>query len=357
MEKFTIYKLSLYEDNNNVVCLYKGDVFMFFKKIKKASFLFLLTFFILPNSIFAYSEKIYAGGENIGIEIKSNGVLIVGSYLVDGKDLCKEANLEAGDIIVKVNGNQIDSIDQMVAIISSTNGGSVSISYMRDEKMYETELPVIKDKNNIYKTGLYVKDTITGIGTLTFVDPNTKRFGALGHEVADSKTGVMLEVREGKIFSSTVTSIDRSDTGTPGSKNADLHQNDEKGTILENTNSGIFGTYSDAYSKQQLYKVASPDEIKKGSATILTVTSNEKIETYEIEILKVTKEGDTLKNILFEIKDKELLEKTGGIVQGMSGSPIIQGDYIIGAVTHVVVNNPERGYGIFITTMLEEAEN
>lgn len=357
MEKFTIYKPFIYEDTNNVVCLNKGDVFMFLKKIKKASFLFLLTFFILPNSIFAYSDQIYAGGENIGIEIKSNGVLIVGSYLVDGKDLCKEANLEAGDIIIKVDGKTIENIDQMVEMISKANEEKVSISYKRDGKVYETELSVVKDEKNIYKTGLYVKDTITGIGTLTFVDPNTKRFGALGHEVADSKTGIMLEVKEGKIFSSTVTSIDRSDTGTPGSKNADLHQNDQKGTILENTSSGIFGTYGENYSKSKLYKVAHPNQIQKGSAQILTVTADEKIETYEIEILKVMPDSDTLKNILFEIKDKELLEKTGGIVQGMSGSPIIQGDYIIGAVTHVVVNNPEKGYGIFITKMLEEAED
>ncbi len=330
---------------------------MFFKKFKKASFLFLLTFFILPNSILAYSDKIYAGGENIGIEIKSNGVLIVGSYLVDGKDLCKQAKLEVGDIIIKVNGKTIDNIDQMVTMISNTNEDKVSIAYKRGTEVYETELPVVKDDKNIYKTGLYVKDTITGIGTLTFVDPDTKRFGALGHEVADSKTGIMLEVKEGKIFSSTVTSIDRSDTGTPGSKNADLHQNDQKGTILENTNSGIFGMYKENYSKEKLYQVARPNQIKKGSAQILTVTADEKIETYEIEILKIMPDSDTLKNILFEIKDKELLEKTGGIVQGMSGSPIIQGDYIIGAVTHVVVNNPEKGYGIFITTMLEEAEN
>lgn len=319
--------------------------------------MFLLSFFILTNSISAYSEEIYAGGENIGIEIKSDGVLIVGSYLVNDVDLSKEANLQAGDTIIQVNGEKVNNIDEMVAIISKAQEESVQITYEREGKEYVTTLPIVKDENNIYKTGLYVKDTITGIGTLTFVDPGTKKFGALGHEVADSKTGVMLEVREGKIFSSTVTSIDRSDAGTPGSKNAQLHQEDELGNIAENTTSGIFGTYEQNYTKEKLYKVATPDQVKKGSAEILTVTSDEQIQTYEIEILKVSYNDDNLKNILFEIKDKELLEKTGGIVQGMSGSPIIQGDFIIGAVTHVVVNSPEKGYGIFITTMLEEAEN
>lgn len=330
---------------------------MFLKKWKKASFLFLLTFFILTNSIYAYSDKIYAGGENIGIEIKSDGVLIVGSYLVDGRDLCKEANLKEGDTIVKINGKAIQNIDEMVSLLSKISQNSVQVSYKRDGKIYDTTLTVVQDENNIYKTGLYVKDTITGIGTLTFVDPSTKLFGALGHEVADSKTGIMLEVKEGKIFSSTVTSIDRSDAGTPGSKNATLHQNEELGEIAENKNSGIFGTYVDNYRKDTLYQVAEPSQIKKGSATILTVTENDKIEMYDIEILKINEDSHDLKNILFEIKDKELLEKTGGIVQGMSGSPIIQGDFIIGAVTHVVVNSPEKGYGIFITTMLEEAEN
>lgn len=330
---------------------------MFYKKIKKTSILFLLSFFIFPINLLAYSDKIYAGGENIGIEIKTKGVLVVGSYLVDGVDLCKSSGLEAGDILLKIDNQEIANIDEMVSQISNTEKDYVEVTYKRENKTNETKLKIVKDENNIYKTGLYVKDSITGIGTLTFVDPNTKLFGALGHEVADSTTGIMLEVKEGKIFSSTVTSIDRSDAGSPGSKNATLNTEDTLGSIDENTESGIFGTYTETFSKENLYTVADINDIKKGKASILTVTEDNKIEEYEIEILKIDKDKSSQKNILFEIKDTALLEKTGGVVQGMSGSPIIQGEYIIGAVTHVVVNHPNRGYGIFITTMLEEAEN
>lgn len=330
---------------------------MFFKKIKKTSILLLISLFIFPISTYAYSDEIYASGENIGIKISSNGILVVGSYEVNGIDLCKESGLKKGDIILEVNGVRTLSIDEMVKTISSSNKEYVSITYKRDEEEKKTNLHVVKDESNVYKTGLYVKDSITGIGTLTFIDPNTKLFGALGHEVADSTTGVMLEVKDGTIFSSSVTSIDRSSIGEPGSKNAKLNTEDVKGTINENTEKGIFGLYESEIKSSNLYKVASINDIKKGKATILTVTEDNTVESYEIEILKIDKDESNLKNILFEIKDKDLLEKTGGVVQGMSGSPIIQGDFIIGAVTHVVVNHPNRGYGIFIKTMLEEAEN
>ncbi len=330
---------------------------MFVKKIKKTSLLLFLSFFIFPIYTYAYSDKIYAGGENIGIEIKSSGILVVGSYLVDGIDLSKESGIEAGDIILEVNDKKISTIEEMVKEISASDKEYIQIKYKRDKNIKDTNLKILKDQNNIYKTGLYVKDCITGIGTLTFIDPETKLFGALGHEVADSATGIMLEVKEGKIFSSTVTSIDRSDAGNPGSKNAKLNPNDNLGTINENKNSGIFGTYTDEIANKKLFNVAQPSEVKKGEASIFTVTENNTIEEYKIQILKIEKDETSLKNILFEIKDKSLLEKTGGVVQGMSGSPIIQGDYIIGAVTHVVVNHPDRGYGIFITTMLEEAED
>lgn len=330
---------------------------MFSKKIKKTSILFLVSLFIFPISTYAYSEKIYASGENIGISINTDGVLVVGSYEVNGIEPAKESGIEKGDIITKVNGKIISTIDDMVREISLSNESYVSITYERNNIENTTNLKVIKDKNNVCKTGLYVKDSITGIGTLTFIDPNTKLFGALGHEVADSTTGIMLEVKNGEIFSSSVTSIDRSTAGEPGSKNAKLNTDDIKGQINENTEKGIFGKYEEDIKVNTLYKVASLNDIKKGEANILTVTEDEEIETYKIEILKINKDSNDLKNILFEIKDEELLEKTGGVVQGMSGSPIIQGEYIIGAVTHVVVNHPNKGYGIFIETMLKEAED
>jgi len=319
------------------------------KKLK-IKLLILLTSFIMPISILAYSDYIMPGGENIGIEIKSKGVMVVGLYEVNGKFLTSD--LKAGDLIIKINGQKVETIDDMTNIIGNSNE-TIKIDYIRNANQETTTINLVKDENNVYKTGLYVKDEIKGIGTLTYIDPNTKLFGALGHEIIEKSTGKILEVKDGKIYNSTVTNIDPSRDGNPGEKNAIFK--DKIGEIKENTTKGIFGEYDNIPNKK-LYKVAKENEIKTGEAKILTVLNDEDVKEYKIEILKIDKNEKT-KNLLFEITDKDLLETTGGIVQGMSGSPIIQDDYIIGAVTHVVVDSPTKGYGIFITNMLEEAEN
>ena len=181
-------------------------------------------------------------------------------------------------------------------------------------------------------------------------------FGVLGHEITDSNGNIFIS-KKGSIFDSKVVGITRSTNGNPGEKNAILYNDNINGTILENTNKGIFGTYTNDIISDKLYKVATIDDVKLGNAKILTVIDNTDIEEFNINILSVRNTKNNLKNIEFEITDNYLIEKTGGIVQGMSGSPIIQGEYIIGAVTHVVVDDPKRGYGILIVNMLEEAEN
>lgn len=324
---------------------------MFFKKIKKPLSILLLTIIIMPINILAYSDYIIPGGENIGIEVKTNGVLVVGVYEIDGYSPATESGLKIGDTITKVDNQKISSISELGSLL---NKSEIPISYLRNDKEYNTTLKLV-NVNGEYKTGLYVKDTVTGVGTLSFIDPNTKLYGALGHEIIESSTGVMLETNNGSIFESSVLNIERSENGTPGSKIADLKLENKKGTIFENTNKGIFGKYTSNLPDKKQYKVAKQSDIKTGEAKIYTVLNGNEIKEYSINILKINK-SDT-KNILFEITDDELLNKTGGIIQGMSGSPIIQGEYIIGAVTHVVVDNPTRGYGIFITKMLEEAEN
>jgi len=327
---------------------------MFLKKIKK-TFVIILTSFIMPISILAYSDYIIVGGENVGIEINWEGVMVVGLYEINGKYKASEAGIKVGDIITSINNQNISTIDEMTDIISKSND-KIEITFIRDNKLDHTTLELTKDENNVYKTGLYVKDQIKGIGTLTFIDPNTKLFGALGHEIIEKTTGKILEVKDGKIYNSKVTNIEPSRDGNPGEKNA-VFKETTIGNIKENTNKGIFGTYEDEIPNKKLYKVASPNEIKQGEAKILTVLNNEEIKEYKINILKISETKEKTKNLLFEITDEELLEKTGGIIQGMSGSPIIQDDKIIGAVTHVVVDSPKKGYGIFITNMLEEAEN
>ena len=331
---------------------------MFFKKLKNNVLLILTVSLLLPTQILAYSEYIIAGGENIGIELNSKGIIIVGTYEVDGKNPAEEANLHVGDIITSINNSKVATIEEMLTEIDKLGDvSSVNINYLRGSKTYSTTLNLIKDSNDVYKTGLYVKDSITGVGTLSFIDPNTKIYGALGHEIIEKSTGQKLEIKDGKIYNSTVTSITPSDDGNPGEKNARYDSSIVYGDVKENTSSGIFGSYTDTLPDKKLYKVAEPSQVKTGSAKILTVLSGEEVNEYDINIISVSKEDKETKNILFEITDPQLLEKTGGIVQGMSGSPIIQGQYIIGAVTHVVVDNPKRGYGIFIVNMLEEAEN
>ena len=319
--------------------------------LKKSLSILLLAIFIMPMTIFAYSDYIIPGGENIGIEVKTNGVLVVGIYEIDGKFPATESGIKIGDIITKVDNKSISSISELGSFLNKLE---LSISYIRNNKEYNTTLKLV-NVNGEFKTGLYVKDTVTGVGTLSFIDPNTHLYGALGHEIIESSTGVMLETNNGSIFESNVLNIERSENGNPGSKIADLKLENKKGTIFENTTKGLFGKYTSDLPNKKQFKVAQPHEIKIGPAKIYTVLNGNEIKEYSINIIKTNK-NDT-KNILFEITDDELLNRTGGIIQGMSGSPIIQGEYIIGAVTHVVVDNPSKGYGIFITKMLEEAEN
>ena len=323
--------------------------------IKKAFLSILLTILCIPTFASAYSDYIIVGGENIGIELKADGVMVVGFYKVNNEYIANKAGLEIGDMITAIDNQEVNSIYDLTNKIK-TSDGNITIEFKRDNTTKYIDLQLTKDANNNYKTGIYVKDSVTGIGTLTYIDPNTKLFGALGHEITDSRTGKMLVISGGSIYESKVTDIEPSSNGVPGEKNAQINLEGTQGTIYKNTIKGIFGTYTDEIDDSQLYKVAKPEDIKEGKAEILTVLNDDIIEKYEIEITDINTSQET-KNISFKITDEALLEKTNGIVQGMSGSPIIQGEYIIGAVTHVVVDNPHKGYGIFITNMLEEGEN
>lgn len=329
---------------------------MFFKKFKSFIAIILVATFIMPQTVFAYSKYIVAGGENIGLQINNNGIIIAGFYKVGETYPGHDANLNQGDTIIKVDNVEVKTIDDFITSIKNSNQKSLKLVYLRNNKEETTTLNLMNE-GGVVKTGLYVKDMVSGIGTLTFIDPNTKLYGALGHEVLESTSGTMIDVKEGKIYNSEVTGIEKSTRGEPGAKNANTNANDVYGSIKENTISGIFGNYTKEISNNKLYKVTDYKDIKTGEAKIITVLEGTEKKEYSINILKVNNDKNDNKNILFEITDDELIKKTGGIVQGMSGSPIIQGDNIIGAVTNVVVNNPKRGYGILITSMLEEAEN
>lgn len=318
-------------------------------------FIFLMSIISIPELTYAYTKKVVLGGQNIGIQVNSKGVLVVGFYSVNGTNPAKEANIQIGDRIIKINDTDINMISDLTSSIKD-NTEVLEITYERNNKTYTTNLNLYKDSNNVYKTGLYVKDKIIGIGTLTFIDPETKMYGALGHEIVEKTTGTKFEIKDGNIFKSIVTGIERSTRNSPGGKKANYMLDESYGTITKNEINGIYGTYKKEFDSSSLIAIGEPSTIKLGKAYFTTVIENEKLETFEINILKINK-NDITKNIFFEITDKNLLNRTNGVVQGMSGSPIIQDGKLIGAVTHVVVDNSKKGYGIFITSMLKEIEN
>ena len=323
--------------------------------MKKFTFYMLLFYLLIPISVYAYSDYIMASGKNIGIELKSNNLIIVGSYKIDDYNVLDESDLRIGDKIVKINNIKIDSAYNLQQVINKLNTDKVTVTYNRNNQEYKTNI-ILHKENGEYRTGLYVRDSIRGVATLTYIDLENKTFGALGHEILEKSTKSKFDADSGTIFSSTVTGITKSTDGNPGEKNAKSNSQDVYGIVKENTSSGIFGEYTQALPKTKMYKVAKPEEIKLGNAKILTVIEGDKVESFDINILKINYSSKS-KNILFEVTDKRLLDISGGIVQGMSGSPIIQNDYIVGAVNFVVVDKTNKGYGIFITTMLEEAEN
>lgn len=321
---------------------------------KKLLIIISLLAFFIPSIVFAYSSKVILGGDNIGISVNTKDVLVVGFYKVNGKYIAKDSGFLIGDRIDKINGNNIDSIDDLIKEINKSSDKRVVITVKRLDGYKDIELSLVKE-NDIFKTGLYIKDQITGVGTLTYIDPETMIFGALGHEIVDSKTGRMIDIENGFIFESQVTGVIKSTKSKPGEKQAKLNQENVFGTIDKNTIDGIFGKYIKSIKEDNLIDVGQISDIELGPAKIITTLDGNTIKEYNINIIKIN-DDSTTKNILFEITDKELLKKTNGVIKGMSGSPIVQNNKIIGAVTHAIVNENTKGYGIFITKMLEEGE-
>lgn len=313
----------------------------------------LLISLLFPLNVFAYSNYVIPGGNNIGVEVYNEGIIVIGFYKINNR--YNTSDLKIGDVITRINDTQVYTVDEMIkAIEENVKDNKVNITILRNKKEKVIEFNLI-NQEGVYKTGLYVKDSISGIGTLTYIDPETKIYGALGHEIIEGNSMTSVEIKSGTIFESLVTSIDRSSVGSAGTKNAKFYSNNVYGSVSKNTISGIYGKYTDELPNKEVLEVGKPDELKKGEATIYTVLEGEKVEEFTINITNINKSGK-IKNITFEITDKRLIEKTGGVVQGMSGSPIIQNNKIFGAVTHVIVSNPTTGYGIFITTMLDEGE-
>ncbi|NSL50398.1 SpoIVB peptidase [Calidifontibacillus erzurumensis] len=311
--------------------------------------------------------KIVPGGQSIGVKLNTLGVLVVGHHLIETeqgpKSPGEEAGIKVGDIIMEINGQPIQEMTEVSPLVDEAGekGKPLQLVILRDNKKFETELKPLKAKHeNSYRMGLFIRDSAAGIGTMTFYHPETKKYGALGHVISDMDTKKPIVVHDGQIVRSTVTSIEKGANGNPGEKLARFsNEKDIIGNITRNSPFGIFGELTKEIKNgimDEPMPIALASEVKEGPAKILTVVEGDKVQEFDVEVVSsVPQKFPATKGLVIKISDPELLEKTGGIVQGMSGSPIIQDGKIIGAVTHVFVNDPTSGYGVHIEWMLNEA--
>lgn len=322
------------------------------------------TNFLSENIVFAKATsesskyEIVPGGQSIGVQLNTQGVLVVGFNMIDGESPSEAAGVKVGDVISEINGNRVSTVTDLGdAIRNSEAIGEVNLVVVRDSS--KLNIKVIP-KNG--KLGLFIRDSAAGIGTLTFMDAKSKKYGALGHVISDPDSKTPIKVEKGAIYRSSVTSIDKGENGNPGEKLAQFTLTDEKiGNIDSNTEFGIFGTMEKTFNINEFGEtmpIGTMEDVKKGPAEIYTVVDGSKVEKFDIEIVS-SKVQDTpsTKGLVIKVTDPKLLEKTGGIVQGMSGSPIIQDGKIIGAITHVFVHDPTSGYGVHIKWMLDEIES
>jgi len=313
------------------------------------------------------SQKVLVCGFPIGIKLRTSGVMVInvsGVVLEDGSRVspAEEAGLLAGDIIVSAGGKKIDSIKDLISVIESSEGKEIPLTYIRQNVRRNTLVKPLKSAEDTqYRIGIWVRDSSAGIGTLTFIDPSSNIYGALGHGISDIDTGSLLQVGSGQLMKSNIVSIKKGVKGTPGELEGDfLTRNEVIGDIELNSHFGVYGRLYDDQIRQKgrAISIGSHSLVHVGRAFILASIRGDSVEEFEIEIQKIARwDLGSTKNMVIRITDKRLLETTGGIVQGMSGSPIIQDGKLVGAVTHVFINDPERGYGVFIESMLQQAKN
>lgn len=311
--------------------------------------------------------EVYPGGVPIGIKMNTKGLLIIAFSDIKNADNTNIDNpgvlagLNVGDIILKADNEQLSTSSELIKIINDKKGESIKLSIDRCGEIFEKELKPVKiDEEDRYKIGLWLRDSTAGVGTLTFYDENSKHYGALGHPITDIDTNSLLKVGKGSIVESSIISVKKGQRGNPGElKGIFVNEKKELGDIKNNTECGIFGISNNNLKNlisTKPMKIALKNEIKEGPAQIITTIDENGPKYYDIVIEKLlSQDSPGTKSMVIKVTDATLLEKTGGIVQGMSGSPIIQDNKIIGAVTHVLINKPDTGYGIYIEWMIRDS--
>lgn len=320
-----------------------------------------ITFMGIPIKTVHISQSsqnvVLLSGKPFGVKLFTQGVLIVGVSPVSssgGQSIspCENAGLSVGDIILSIDGTQLHSNEDLKKFAAA--GKSLQVNFLRDGVSKNTTLTPVKDTTGIYKLGIWVRDSSAGIGTMTFIKQDSKSFAGLGHGISDVDTKQVLPLGSGQIVSATITGIKKGATGTPGELKGTFNSNVQLGSLSENSEYGLFGSYTGSITPQmQSIEVANLNQVHQGQAQILSTIDGDTPKYYDVEITSVNyNKNQKSKNLVIKVTDPQLIEKCGGIVQGMSGSPIVQDGLLVGAVTHVLVNDPTRGYGILAQNML-----
>ena len=311
-------------------------------------------------------KKVIPLGDLVGLKLYTQGVLVVGTNEIQGEDHniykpYEEAGIEQGDSILKINNQEVGSTAELIACVSKSHGNAVKVTYLQDGNEKESTMTPVKTEENTYKLGLWVRDAAAGVGTLSFYDPDTTSVVALGHGIQDVDTGEMVDISAGEFVTATIVNIEKGKKNQPGRIEGTIENSTDVGEIYSNTKFGVCGHIrSNPYvslNKADAIEVATRDEVKTGDANIVCTLENGKKETYDVRIHKVFRHNkENNKSMIIKVTDTRLLEKTGGIIQGMSGAPIIQNGKLIGALTHVLVADATTGYGVFADMMLNEIE-
>ena len=322
------------------------------KKMIRAVCMTLAFLLLIPVTTATAQEQrrtVRVGGMPFGLTMYTNGVVVVN--IDDSYDSpALSAGLRENDIITRANDEPITSNEQLQKIITSCDGADIELSVLRGKSPISLSLTPEQDDDGSYTVGMWIRDSTAGLGTITYFDESTHSFGALGHGICDRDTGLLMPLGSGKIVKAQISSITKAKKGIAGGLNGFM-SDEEIGEMTVNNSYGVYGKYT-AQPEGEEYPCAFDSEIKTGKAMIYTTVDDGGIGEYEVEIESLKLNDNSGQNMVIRVTDENLLEKTGGIVQGMSGSPIIQDGRLVGAVTHVFVNSPEKGYGITIGNML-----